>query len=338
MIAAFIMPEILENFLNYISAIKGRSTATVQMYEKTLRMFFRFILIHKKNVPPPDGFKSENLPTAINSLKSVQISQIDLHIINKISIEDLYSFIVYLKMYHKNNERSRARVTVVLHTFFKYLHNNKLVDENVSLKLEAPKIGKSLPVHLELDSAKQLILTTQQFNNIRDYTIIVLFLNCGMRLSELVGLNISDLSQSTLVVTGKGNKQRTIYLNETCRRTLDDYLKFRLEQKNKQTPALFLNNQGTRLGARSVERLVKKYIDRAGLDSNKYTVHKLRHTAATLMYQHGNVDIRALQEILGHEQLSTTEIYTHINQEQLQKAVEKNPLNMMNSEFIGEDE
>lgn len=319
-------PEILQKFLTYIDTIKGKSTRTADAYFTDLQTFFRFILVHKNITPAPPNFNSPEPTLAINALKEIPINTISVELLKSITIDDLYSFMAYLNRTRGNNARSRARKTSVIRVFFRFLHGNlKIIDSNPAELLEAPKIGKSLPVHLDLESSKNLLSAAKSSNNKRDHLILTLFLNCGMRLSELTGINLTDINKNTIIVTGKGNKQRTIYLNQACLDALAEYLPIR-ESIKTPDKALILNKNNTRLGPRGVENIVKKYLKLAGLDSTKYSTHKLRHTAATLMYQHGNVDVRALQEILGHEQLSTTEIYTHIDQKRLQDAVNSNPL------------
>jgi len=190
-----------------------------------------------------------------------------------------------------------------------------------------------MPKYLTLDESRSLLDVAgdeDNRNNIRDLAIITLFLNCGVRLSELVNINIKDIkfSEQKLNVIGKGNKERTIYLNNACVKTLNEYLNVRPKEgiKYDSVDALFLSERRERISNRTVQVIVKRELQKAGLDTNKYSVHKLRHTAATLMYQYGNVDIRALQELLGHESISTTEIYTHVDSTQIRNAVESNPL------------
>lgn len=234
----------------------------------------------------------------------------------------------------KSSPATRARKISAIRVFFKYLTSKaKIIDVNPAQDLETPKLGKRMPRYLSLEESKKLLNVSQDDtdrNSVRDHAIITLFLNCGMRLSELVGINISniDFSESRMTVIGKGNKERTIYLNKACMNALKDYLSIRPHDKvkNDSRDALFLSERKERISNRAVQNIVKNELARAGLDTTKYSVHKLRHTAATLMYQYGDVDIRALQELLGHESISTTEIYTHVNDERVRNAVENNPL------------
>ena len=153
-------------------------------------------------------------------------------------------------------------------------------------------------------------------------------MNCGMRLSELVSINYSDIKpDNTIIITGKGNKQRTVYLNNACLNAIKDYMKVRPVDSVKDKDALFLSNRKTRISPKTVQHIVDEYLEKSGLSGQGFSTHKLRHTAATLMYQYGHVDVLQLKEILGHENLSTTEIYTHVVDEQLRSAVDSNPLN-----------
>ena len=237
----------------------------------------------------------------------------------------------------KSKSATRARKASTIRVFFNYLSQKaNLIEINPAQNLETPKSDKRLPKYLNLEESKKLLEVTSNEDNRnyqRDYAIMTLFLNCGLRLSELVGINIQDIdfSEAKLTVIGKGNKERTIYLNKACLNALSEYLSVRPKNgvkvdKLHSEKALFLSERKERISRRTVQYIVDKELKRAGLDSSKYSVHKLRHTAATLMYQYGNVDIRALQELLGHESISTTEIYTHVDNSQVRNAVESNPL------------
>ena len=215
-----------------------------------------------------------------------------------------------------------------IRSYFKYLYSIvKLIPENPALDLETPKSNSRLPVALTLDESKSLLSSISGSNEKRDYAIIMLFLNCGLRLSELISINIDKIKGDTLTVIGKGNKERTIYLNDVCVKAIEDYLEVRQDANPGHEKALFISNRKTRFSQKGVQHMLDKYLTEAGLAGKGYSPHKLRHTAATLMYQYGHVDIRALQEILGHESISTTQIYTHINQDLLRDAVKQNPLN-----------
>ena len=249
----------------------------------------------------------------------------------------LMPFSPILLLINGSKPATRARKASSIRIFFDYLLDPAgLITENPALKLKTPKLDKRLPKYLSLDDSRRLLDVTSNEDNRnfqRDYAIITLFLNCGMRLSELVNININDINfnDCKLNVVGKGNKERTIYLNKACMKAVSEYLSVRPKEGVKQDKkhsekALFLSERKTRIGNRTVEDIVTKHLRQAGLDTRKYSVHKLRHTAATLMYQYGQVDIRALQELLGHESIATTEIYTHVDNEQVRSAVERNPL------------
>ena len=321
-------PQFLRDFLTYIDTIKGKSKRTADAYYADLKTFFRFLKIHKNFVPIPQNFRSENIDDAISSVRDISISDVTIDLIRDVSLQDMYEYMAYLNRTRGNESYARARKVSSIKSFFKYLTNKvNLLEENVAKELESPKIGKSLPKYLGLeDSISLLSAVTDGKNKERDYLILTLFLNCGLRLSELTGININNIKNNILTVVGKGNKERTIYLNAACENAIYEYLRERPNDKAKDKNALILSKNYQRIGARSVEKIVKKYIQLAGLDPQKYSPHKLRHTAATLMYKHGNVDIRVLQEILGHQSLSTTEIYTHVDDERLRSAVESNPL------------
>lgn len=248
-------------------------------------------------------------------------------------LDDLHAYLSYLKNEHNNQPATRARKVASLKTFFNYMTTKaNLLEINPAQNLETPKLGKRMPKHLTLEDSKKLLNVVQNVpknkNKERDYCIITLFLNCGMRLSELVGIDIKDIDfeSEKMTVLGKGNKERTIYLNNACINSIRDYLAVRPREgiKISDKDALFLSERKERISQRTVQYIVKGYLQQAGLD--KYSVHKLRHTAATLMYQYGDVDIRALQELLGHESISTTEIYTHVANKQIRNAVDSNPL------------
>lgn len=314
------LPECVVDFLNYLETIKGKSPNTIKGYKVDLTMFFRFLKLYK-GVHKDDTMEFEEIP----------INDIDNDFLRKIKLTDLYAFMSFLEKYRDNSAYARARKVATLRSFFKYLHGKaKILDENLALELEKPKIDKRNPAYLTLEESKKLLRVIDGPNKARDYCAITLFLNCGLRISELCSINISKIKGDTLTVIGKGNKERTVYLNKASMEAINNYLKARNEYLDKISPEnrdmLFLNKDRKGISKRSIEIMVKKYIGKAGLDTDKYTPHKLRHTAATLMYKHGNVDIRSLQQILGHENISTTQIYTHVDNERLREAVKSNPL------------
>ena len=312
-------PIILEDYLNYMETIKGASPNTVKEYFFDLRVFFRFIKIRHKLVHPEEIFDE------------IDISDIELDLIKKINIQDLHSYISYVDKQRENGNYTRSRKVASLKSFFKYLHATiGIIDKNPAENLETPKTSSRHPVYLKLDEAEKLLDTildnkNEEFRK-RDYAIIMLFLNCGLRLSELSSMDLDKIKNNDSVdIIGKGNKERTIFLNEACMLAIEDYLSVRPDDVNDKE-AFFISRHKNRMSNRAIQYMVDKYLKKAGFDTSIYSTHKLRHTAATLMYKHGNVDIRALQEILGHESVATTQIYTHIDNEQLRDAVKSNPL------------
>ncbi len=308
-------PIIIRDFLNYMLTIKGKSENTIQEYFYDLRLFFRFMKQYKNHIDDSIDFDD------------IDISDINIEFIESITLSDLYEFMSFLSRERNNNSNSRARKVASIKSFFNYLTTKaKLLDYNPASELESPKVLKRLPKYLNIQESKKLLAVIDGKHKERDYAIITLFLNCGLRLSELVNININDIKGGTLTVIGKGNKERTIYLNNACIKAIDAYLKVRPVNAVKDKNALFISERRQRISNKTVQHIVKKYITLAGLDPERYSAHKLRHTAATLMYKYGNVDIRALQQILGHESVSTTEIYTHVDNTQLRNAVDSNPL------------
>lgn len=310
-------PYYLKDFITYTEAIKGKSKNTAKEYYFDIRSFLRFMKINR------------GLAT-YDEMDTLSISDLDIDFIRSITLHDLYEYLAYTSRERLNNANSRARKVASLRSFFKYLSAKaKLIDSNPANELDSPKIPKSLPKYLSLDESKKLLENIDGDNKIRDYAIITLFLNCGLRLSELAGINIRDIKGDTLTVIGKGNKERTIYLNQACINAIDDYLKKARPSSGIKAPdqnALFISRNKRRISVKTIQHIVKLHIKAAGLDDSKYSVHKLRHTAATLMYKYGHVDVRILQEILGHTNLSTTQIYTHLDDEQLRGAAKSSPL------------
>ena len=317
-------PEFVNSFLDYSITILNKSPNSVKEYNYDLNMFLKYLKMHFKLTKETD-------------LKNISIKDFDIDTLKKVSSEDIMSFLSYLALNNNCKPATRARKISTIRIFFAYLSQKiKIIDNNPAQNIETPKKEKRMPKYLSLDDSKKLLNVTMDENDEnkeRDYAIITIFLNCGLRLSELIGINIKDIdfSENKLNVIGKGNKERTIYLNNACINSIKTYLNVRPTEgikidSKKSNEALFLSQRRERISKRTVQYIVEKELKKAGLDTNKYSTHKLRHTAATLMYQYGNVDIRALQELLGHESISTTEIYTHVNNEQVRNAVESNPL------------
>lgn len=311
-------PPIIRDFLTYSETIKGKSSLTVEEYYHDLQTFFRYLLLVRGKVPPDTEFEK------------VDISSVDAELVSTVTVSDLYAFIVFCKDERSNSAATRARKTSTLRVFFKYLHSHiHLIDDNPALMLEAPKLKQALPKHLTLEDSIDLLNAVDGPNKERDYAIITLFLNCGMRLSELCGLNLGDIrDDGTIRLLGKGNKERIVYMNSACVDAVKAYLMVRPNDGVKYTDknALFISRNKRRISNKTVQHIVKTYLEKAGLGDRGLSTHKLRHTAATLMYQHGNVDIRVLKDILGHANLGTTQIYTHISDKQVKKAIDSNPL------------
>ena len=317
-------PRYITDFLNYLETIKGKSENTVNGYKIDLILLFRFLKVYKGYFIP-EGIEFEE----------IYIGDLDENFLKSIKLIDLYSFLSFTEKQRNNGTYARARKVATIKSFFKFLYGKaKLINENPALELESPKINKRHPIYLSLDESLDLLnsLDKKNINYYRDYCILTLFLNCGMRLSELCSIQVDKIKGDTLTIIGKGNKERTVYLNEACIKAINDYLNVRDDSQawDNDKKYLFLSSRNAPINKRTVELLVKKHIRNAGLIDEKYTPHKLRHTAATLMYKYGNVDIRSLQSILGHDNISTTQIYTHIDQDLLRDAVKSNPLANIN--------
>lgn len=318
-------PQLLLDFLSYHETIKAHSQRTVDEYYLDMRNFFRYL--KQLRDPALSGKR----------LDEIDIRDVDLAFISRITLTDIYGYLTYLsreRVQHQHSEisnkglnaASRARKLATIRSFFNYICNKRhLLEDNPCKDVDTPKQMKSLPRYLTLDESLSLLDSVDGANQERDYCILTLFLNCGLRISELIGLDVTDIHDDALRVLGKGNKVRVVYLNQACKDALARYLAVRRPISGKDKNALFLSSQNKRISRSMVHALVKKHLSAAGLDSDKYSSHKLRHTAATLMLQNG-VDVKAVQEVLGHEHLNTTEIYTHIDNEALRVAAKANPL------------
>ncbi len=308
-------PDVLKRFLVYLQTIKGKSPKTVYEYFLDLRMFFRFL---KKN---------RNLVASDVNFDEITISDVGIEILKTVTLSEVYDFLYYVLNDRGDIASTRSRKSSALRTFFSYLTvKANLLEVNPVAELEVPSQRKRLPKYLSLEECIQLLSAIEGKYAVRDYCITVLFLNCGIRLSELVGININDINGNNLRVVGKGDKERNIHLNQACLDAISEYMKVRPNNDTKDKQALFISRQGNRISTKVVQANMKKYLKMSGLEDKGYSVHKLRHTAATLMYQHGGVDLRILKEILGHQNLATTQIHTHIASEQIDKAFESNPL------------
>ncbi len=321
-------PQILRDFLTYHETIKGQSQKTISEYYLDLRMFLRFIRLMRSDMP------------VHTRLEDIPIKDIDLEFIRGIDTSDIFDFLSYLANDRTPNPDSpasdhgiapaaRARKLSAIKSFFKYLTiRTKQLQENPVADFEYPKLRKSLPKYLTLEQSAALLRSVSGQNEKRDYAILMLFLNCGIRRSELVNLNLTDVYEDRIRVIGKGNKERFVYFGSACRKAIDAYLPERNKKVLSDNRALFGSRDGNRISVTAVHRLVKKALLQAGIDSTQFSAHKLRHTAATMMLS-GGVDVKTVQEVLGHENLNTTQIYTHIENTELKIAAEANPLSKL---------
>lgn len=308
-------PPLLRDFLVYHETIQGHSRRTVDEYFLDLRSFFRFLKLDK------------NLASRDLTFEQIPIDDLDINLARSVTLTDVYSYMNYLSRDRGLNAASRARKVAAIRSFYKYLTNKaKLLPQNPVQDLDSPRTKKTLPKYLNLEESVNLLESVDGKNASRDYCILTLFLNCGLRISELVGLNKTDVRGNQLRVLGKGNKERILYLNPACQKAIQDWMTDRDTLTLADQNALFVTLQNRRRISRAaVHKLVKKHLAAAGLDSTQYSSHKLRHTAATLMLKNG-VDVRTLQEVLGHDHLNTTQIYTHVDSGDLQAAAQANPL------------
>lgn len=320
-----IFPEDVNNFLRYMSVVRNKSDLTVHEYAFDLRTFLHFMVVYKSK-----NFTFDLKSISDDEFEKADISALDGKFYSSVTLQDAYAYMSYCKDVRHNSAKTRARKTSSLRSFYKYLFINKIITDNPLQYLTQPKIEKTLPHYLTLEQSEQLLDSIDGPNKARNYAIVTLFLNCGLRLSELVGINVKDIRRtaagSNLVVRGKGAKERTVYLNEVCLEAIDEYLKVRPSVGLKDDQALFISERLNRISPKTVQYTVKQFLASIGAGEG-FSVHKLRHTAATLMYQQGHVDILVLKELLGHENLSTTEIYTHIQSSQVRAATDSNPLN-----------
>jgi Site-specific recombinase XerD len=320
-------PQLLRDFLSYHETIRGHSKKTADEYFLDLRTFFRFLKLQR-------GLVADN-----SLFEEISIIDVDLDLIASVTMTDIYEFLSFLSRERPNrpnskntgyglSAKSRARKLAAIRSFYKYLTvKTKLLDENPVADIDSPKVPQTLPKYLSLDDSRALLSAVNGPNKERDYCILLIFLSCGLRISELIGLNFNDITSDALRVRGKGNKERVVFLNDACMSAISTYLELRktLKPDPRSANALFLSRNGNRISRTSVHEMIKKRLLEASVDRDGISAHKLRHTAATLMLQ-GGVDIRTLQELLGHEHLNTTQIYTHIENESLRDAAKRSPL------------
>ncbi|SES10994.1 tyrosine recombinase XerC [Psychrobacillus sp. OK032] len=311
------MPKILKDFLVYLTTIKGKSIRTRKEYEYDIVLFLRFLKAMENDID-------------LSKMEDIDLKDISIDFIREISLEDIYLFLEFCEMQRGNSAATRARKTATIKSFFKYLKGKRrLLEDNVADELETPKIGKKKPIYLNQEDAEIFIKGIKRNNHYyRNYTMIMFFLNLGLRVSELCSLNLTSIQDNVLHVIGKGDKERTVFLNNVCIQSLGVYMqKERMYIQGASTnEALFLSQKGTRLTRQTVAKIVKQINADSGLNKEKLSPHKLRHTSATLMYKNG-ADIRSLQHILGHTSVSTTQIYTHVEDKEIQQVIENNPFN-----------
>lgn len=327
---------LIERYLQYKLVVQERSQKTVDEYRLDLRTFFRYLIA-----------KNRHIPLDSEEMNELSIEEVDEDFVKNIKSLDILEFLTFERNEKANQASARARKLSAIKSFFKYLTvHERILDKNIAADIETPKLKKALPKYLTEEESIDLLRAIAEDKTSktkkRDFCMITLFLNCGMRLSELVGINTTDITKdmNSLRVTGKGNKERMVYLNESCQHAIKEYMAVRnsFEHDIKDKFALFISNRGTRISNQMVQKVVEKYLKAAGLGNRKLSTHKLRHTAATLLYQKGGVDVLTLKEILGHEQLSTTQIYTHISNQSVEQAAKKHPLADVTLEKMKQDE
>lgn len=317
-------PLRLKAYSTYMDSIRGQSVNTIEGYCLDLMQLFKFLKYQKNLVPKDINFDD------------IDVSDIDDKFLNEITLSDLYDFLVFSKKYLKNGSSTIARKIASIRGFYRFLFKKlQVISQDVSTELDKPKIGKRKIKYLSLDESEQLLNGIKGTNVVRDKCIITLFLNCGMRLSELCSIQCGDIKNDTIRIIGKGDKERFVYLNQMCIDAINDYLPVReqvLKARNKKATALFISNRGCNIARRTVQEVVERQLKYAGVYKKGLSTHKLRHTAATLLYKYGNVDILVLKDILGHEDVSTTQIYTHTDNDMIRNAVGNNPLNNLKKE------
>lgn len=311
-------PAYLNEFFTYQRVVKIKSERTLESYYIDLRLFLRYVKLVKNGISPE------------TPMNDIPISDVPLEYIRDFTKLDILSYLNYVATERNNTATTRHRKLASLKVFYKCLYRDlNLISSDPTKDVDYPKMPERIPKYLDLDKSVALLenMNAEDPYYYRDYCIITLFINCGMRLSELVGINLQDvnLNERTLRLLGKGNKERIIHINDACASAIVQYLDER-ESSPEEQNALFLSKRGTRITNRRVQQIVDNALRDSHLDNQGYSTHKLRHTAATLMYQHGNVDTLILKEILGHKSISTTEIYTHIANESVKEAMDASPL------------
>lgn len=322
-------PIIITDYLNYLKSIRGLSSNTIKEYRYDLMLMIRYMIVRKEYYGDKHSFNEEFDNKKINKIVGPKFFE-------TLTLQDFYAFLSFLDNEKNDSSTTRSRKISAIKSFYKYLFSEiEVINTNISDKLSNPKISQRQPVYLTLNETELLLDTIKnehnEFLRYRDLSIVFTFLTTGMRLSELVSIDMEDIIYDHFNIIGKGNKERTVYLTNNCRDLLDQYIVIRNKYiKDLEIDALFISTRKKRISKRAVQSTIDKYLKKAGFDTSVYSTHKLRHTAATLMYKYGSVDIRALKDILGHENISTTQIYTHLDDEDLKNAVNKNPLSNLN--------
>lgn len=318
-------PSYLNDFFTNQRVVKIRAERTIESYYIDLRLFLRFVKLKKGGIDPD------------TPIEQITISDVPIEYVRSMTKLDIYDYLNYIATERNNSGKTRHRKLASLKMFYKCLNRDlNLITEDPTKDVDYPKMKESIPRYLDLNKSISLLenMNTKDPYYSRDYCIITLFVNCGMRLSELVGINMQDvnLDERTLRLLGKGNKERIIHINDACAAAIVQYLDERRSSPDEPN-ALFLSKRGTRISGRRVQQVVDNALRDSNLDNQGYSTHKLRHTAATLMHKYGNADMRVLQAILGHKNVSTTEIYTHIDDETVMKAMDASPLaNIQNNQ------
>lgn len=321
-------PQYLNEFFTYQRVVKIKAEKTLESYYIDLRLFLRYVKLVRNGEDPRA------------SMRDMSISDVPLDYIRDFSKLDILNYLSYVATERKNTAKTRHRKLASLKVFYNCLYRDlNLIPNDPAKDVDYPKMHEHLPKFLTLDDSIKLLenMNADDPYYFRDYCIITLFINCGMRLSELVGLNMQDvnLDERTMRLLGKGNKERIIHINDACALSIVQYIGERKPSPTEPN-ALFLSKRGTRITNRRVQQIVDNALRDSNLDNQGYSTHKLRHTAATLMYQYGKVDTLILKEILGHKSISTTEIYTHISNESVKEAMDASPLaNIQNKKRSG---
>ena len=317
-------PKFLNNFLKYKRFIEFEAKTTTDQLYFALRTFLRYIKLYLY-----DNDKLETITR--DEFQIIDVSNVTIKDLKKINSFELEKYLKFLSDKLKNDNKTRNRKLASCKRLFEYLYVNNLINYNPTKSMTSVRTEKRLPKYLNLDESKKLLSVTinsNQVNKIRNYAITCIFLNCSIRLSELTGINLSDIkidkTEKTIRIHGKGNKERLLYLNAAVCEAIKAYIEVRpkLGKEFKDYNALFLSSQKKRISNRTVEQIIKDNLSKAlnkDLDVKEYKTHTLRHTGASLLYNENNVDIFILKRILGHKSLDSTQIYTHVSNKKMKE-------------------